>query len=55
MCLPVFFAGGTINPTEGGQPAAYFRGCMLQAHCSTVGGFLTLSETILKDCSPFRS
>lgn len=53
MCLPVFFAGGTINPTGGGQPAAYFRGFMF--HHSTVGRFLTLSETILKDCSPFCS
>lgn len=47
MCLPVFFTGGTINPTAGGQRAANFRGLMLLPYFTTVGGFVTLSETIL--------
>lgn len=42
--LPVFIAGGAINPDEGAQQAANFRGLMFNAYFVTAGGFLTLKQ-----------
>lgn len=37
--LPVFIAGGTVNPDEGAQQAANFRGLMFNACFVTVEDF----------------